>query len=116
MRPLSIVLVTTASLTFAGSALACNDHAPGEEPKTPAAARESGWIKGQVRDVDSEEGTITLAHEKIDALHMKPMSSMVIKAEKTSLIEGARLGDKVKFRVRVMNGHPVLTRLVVAAN
>ena len=108
-RRLTIVSLL-AMTSFSSVALACNDHAPGKEPMKETAARESAWVAGEVRDVDLEDGTITLAHDRIDALRMKPMSSMLVKAENASIIEGTKPGDKVRFRVRLVNSQPVLTQ------
>ena len=97
--------------SFSSAALACNEHAPGKEPKKASATRETAWVAGVVHDVDLDEGTITLAHDRIDALRMKRMSSMLVKAENASIIEGTKPGDKVRFRVRLVNSQPVLTQL-----
>ena len=109
-RCLTMVSLSTITL-FSSAVLACNDHASGKEAKKATAVKESAWVAGEVRDVDLDEGTITLAHDRIDALRMKRMSSMLIKAENANIIVGTRPGDKVRFRVRLVNSQPVLTQL-----
>ena len=79
MRCVSLILF--AVLTVSSSpALACNDHLPGTEPANKPAARAASLAAGEVREVDLEEGAITLGHGRIASLGMAPMSSMLFKA------------------------------------
>jgi Cu/Ag efflux protein CusF len=94
-------------------ATACTDHAPGTEPVKKAAGRESAWIAGEVREVDLDESTITLEHARIATLNMEPMTSMTFRARDRSVIAGAKPGDKVKFRTRLVDEHPMVTRLAI---
>ena len=113
MRTVSIALVA-AFMSLSSYALACNDHAPGTEPAKQSVGRESPWVAGDVREVDLEQGTITLAHGRIANLHMEPMSSMLFKASNSKLIAKAKSGDKVKFRVAMVGEQPTVTRLTIA--
>ena len=113
MRTVSIALVA-AFMTLSGYAFACVDHAPGTEPARHSVGRESPWVAGDVREVDLEEGTITLAHGRIASLRMEPMSSMLFKAANSKLIAKAKSGDKVKFRVAMVGEQPTVTRLTIA--
>jgi Cu/Ag efflux protein CusF len=94
-------------------ATACTDHAPGTEPVKKAVGRESAWIAGEVREVDLDESTITLGHAKIATLNMEAMTSMSFKARDRSVIAGAKPGDKVKFRTRIVAEQPTVTRLAI---
>jgi Cu/Ag efflux protein CusF len=78
-------------------ALACNDHAPRTEPAPKPVARAASLSAGEVRELDLEEGTITLAHSRIAGLGMEPMSSMVFKASDPKLLTGLKPGDRVNF-------------------
>lgn len=110
MRTLSFALVM--ALVFLSSpANACDDHAPGTEPKPRAAQRPSAFVAGEVREVDLADGTITLAHGKIASLRMQPMGSMVFKAGDARSIANLKPGDKVEFRVEIAGDRPTLTQI-----
>ena len=113
MRTVSIALFA-AFISLSGYAIACDDHAPGTEPAKHSVGRASAWVAGDVREVDLEQGTITLAHGKIANLHMDPMSSMLFKAANPKVIANAKPGDKVKFRVAMVGEQPTVTRLTMA--
>lgn len=110
MRTIYFVLVM-ASVFLSSPANACNDHAPGTEPKPHAAQRPSSFVSGEVREVDLADGTITLAHGKIASLRMQPMGSMVFKAGDARSIADLKPGDKIEFRVVVAGDRPTLTEI-----
>jgi Cu/Ag efflux protein CusF len=110
MRIISLALFAT----LAGSsslALACNDHAPGTEPAHKPVARVASPAAGEVREVDLEEGTITLAHGKVASLRMVPMSSMIFKASDPKLLANLNPGDKVNFRATMVGQQPTVTQI-----
>jgi Cu/Ag efflux protein CusF len=110
----SAVFAVLVALTLVPPiATACTDHAPGTEPVKKAAGRESAWIAGEVREVDLDESTITLGHAKIATLNMEAMTSMSFKARDRGVIAGAKPGDKVKFRTRMVAEQPTVTRLAI---
>lgn len=115
MRIISFVLVM-ALVFFSSLANACDDHAPGTEPKPRAAQRPSSFVAGEVREVDLNDATITLAHGRIASLRMQPMGSMVFKADDTKSIANLKPGDKVEFRVRIADDRPTLTEIKPARN
>ncbi len=101
-------------VTLAGSssfALACNDHAPGTEPAHKPAARAASLAAGEVREVDLEEGTITLGHGRIAGLRMAPMSSMMFKASDAKLLASLKPGDKVDFRATMIGQQLTVTQI-----
>jgi Cu(I)/Ag(I) efflux system protein CusF len=113
MRIVSLALVAT----LAGSsslALACNDHAPGTEPAHRPVARAASLAAGEVREVDREEGTITLEHGKIPSLRMAPMRSMMFKASDTKLLATLKPGDTVNFRATMVGEQPTVTQISLA--
>ena len=113
MRVFTLILFTA----LAGSsslALACNDHAPGTEPAPRPVARAASPAAGEVREVDLEEGTITLAHGRIAGLRMAPMSSMMFKASDTRLLADLKPGDKVNFRATIVGQQPTITQISLA--
>lgn len=113
MRIVSLALFAT----LAGSsslALACNDHAPGTEPVHKPVARAASLAAGEVREVDLEEGMITLGHGKIAGLRMAPMSSMMFKASDAKLLANLKPGDKVNFRATIVGQQPTVTQISLA--
>jgi Cu(I)/Ag(I) efflux system protein CusF len=113
LRIVSLALVAT----LAGSsslALACDDHAPGTEPAHKPVARAASHAAGEVREVDREEGTITLAHGKIASLRMAPMRSMSFKASGTKLLANLKPGHKVNFRATMVGQQPTVTQISLA--
>lgn len=113
MRIFSLALFTM----LAGSSslvLACNDHAPGKEPAHKQVARAGSLAAGEVREVDLEDGTITLGHGKIASLRMAPMTSMLFKASDTTMLAALKPGDKVKFRATMVGQQPTVTQITLA--
>ena len=113
MRIVSLALL--AMLAGSSSpAFACDDHAPGTEPAHKPVARAASLAAGEVREVDLEDGTITLAHGKIASLRMAPMSSMLFKASDTKLLAALKPGDKVNFRATMVGQQPTVTQISLA--
>jgi len=111
MRMLTVLVLT---LLTAPPALACDDHDHGAKKGKAVASPESAWVAGEVREVDLDESTITLGHAKIAALKMAAMESMTFKAADRKVIANAKPGDKVKFRARLVDEQPTVTRLAAA--
>lgn len=103
------MLAGSSSLAFA-----CDDHAPGTEPAHKPVARAASLAAGEVREVDLEDGTITLAHGKIASLRMAPMSSMLFKASDAKLLAALKPGDKVNFRATMVGQQPTVTQISLA--
>ena len=113
MRIVSFALL--AMLAGSSSvAFACDDHAPGTEPGHKPVARAASLAAGEVREVDLEDGTITLAHGKIASLRMAPMSSMLFKASDAKLLAALKPGDKVNFRATMVGQQPTVTQISLA--
>ena len=113
MRIASLAVATLVA-ALASPAFACDDHAPGKEPAKQSVSRASGWIAGEVREVDLDDGTLALSHGRIAAWRMAPMSSMIFKASDTSLIARLNAGDKVKFRAAMVGQQPTITEIKLA--
>jgi Cu/Ag efflux protein CusF len=108
----AMLFATIASLPAA--ALACDDHDHATPKKKRTVGSESAWIAGEVHDVDRTDGTITLRHARIDAFQMDAMASMVFTALNTNVLANTNPGDKVRFRARLINGQPTVTRILAA--
>jgi len=114
MRLISLALASIAAVV-ASPVFACDDHAPGTEPAKPSLSRPSGWVEGQVRELDLDEGTVALGHGKIARWRMEPMSSMVFKARDAGVLANVKAGDKVKFRAAMLGRQPTVTEIKVAS-
>lgn len=112
MRIASLLLV--ANVAFASPVFACDDHAPGTEPAKHSLSRLTGWIAGEVREVDLDDGTVALSHGKIAAWKMGPMESMVFKAPDAGLITRFKVGDKVSFRAGMVGQQPTIKEINLA--
>ncbi len=113
MRLVSLALATLATV-LASPVLACDDHAPGTEPAKPSLSRPSGWVEGQVRELDLDEGTVALGHGKISRWRMESMSSMMFKARDGGVLAAVKPGDKVKFRAAMLGQQPTVTEIKLA--
>lgn len=105
------VVVFLAASVFAVAAppsLACDEHAAEHEPAKLATTQVSGWIRGEVREVDLEEGTLALRHDRIAVWRMASMSSMMFKAADPNLMASLKAGDKVRFRAAMVGRQPTV--------
>ncbi|MCZ8076146.1 MAG: copper-binding protein [Paucibacter sp.] len=83
-------------------------HAPAAAASVPAAP--APWTLGELRKIDAAGGKITLKHEEIAHLDMPPMT-MVFRLRSPSLLEGRKVGERVRFRVEMQAGGLVVTAL-----
>src|SRR5699024_10921303 len=65
---------------------------------TTQDAQVSAKGMGVVKAVDTAQGTVTIKHQAIAALHW-PAMTMTFKAAKPELLEGVKAGEKVRFGV-----------------
>jgi Cu/Ag efflux protein CusF len=64
----------------------------------------------QVRKIDKEQAKLTLKHGRIENLDM-PGMTMVFKVANPKLLEGLKVGDKVKFAADNVNGALTVTAI-----
>lgn len=115
MRLASLALAAIVAAA-ASAALACDDHSPGTERGHASASRASGWISGEVREIDLDGGTLALSHAAISIWRMGPMSSMLFKTRDAGLIANLKSGDKIKFRAVLVERRPAITEMRLASN
>ena len=113
MRNVSSILFAVLAGT-SSVALACSDHAVGTEPAREHAAGAASLATGEVREVDLEEGAITLGHGRIASLGMTPMTSMRFKAGDARLLANLKPGDKVNFRATMVGQQPTVMQITRA--
>ncbi len=85
---------------LAALALATPLHA---EPVTPPTVQASAMSEGVVRKIDTANAKITLRHGPLANLDMPPMT-MVFRVQPPELLNGIKVGDKVKFHADDPNG------------
>lgn len=109
---MKILLATAAVLAIGGPALA-QQHDMGAmagmdmKASAPAGAQGSGVVKA----LDLKAGSVTLQHGPIAALKW-PAMTMTFKANPTSLLNGFKVGQNVRFTLMQMNGATTLTGIL----
>ena len=72
-----------------------------------ASAIAETWTKAKVREIDKEEGQITLRHEPLEEFGM-PAMSMVFRATDPALLDKVDEGDDIEFVAGRVNGQFVV--------
>jgi Cu(I)/Ag(I) efflux system periplasmic protein CusF len=104
------VLLSIASFT----AVARSHEAGNASPTTPGqAAGEAGaFTVGEVRKIDRDAQKVTLRHGPIVNLEM-PEMTMVFRAADAAMLNGLKVGDRVRFTADKVNGQFTVTQIVV---
>ena len=107
MKHLPVVFATLAA--FVPPAALAQGDSPGRPSPAGAEARQAaGFVDGEVRRVDKEQGKLTLRHGPIPALDM-PNMSMVYRVKDPTMLEGLKPGDKIRFRAEKQDGTYTVT-------
>jgi Cu(I)/Ag(I) efflux system protein CusF len=77
----------------------------------PAWAQSSGWVRGQVIEVDQSAGEITIRHGPMKKLGMDRGMTMVFRAQEPAMLKKIKAGDRVKFEALDVNGDYSVTRI-----
>ena len=77
---------------------------------TAAPAPDSEFADGEVRRITADTGRISLKHGEIKHLEMPPMT-MVFQVSDKALLEGLKVGDRVRFRVVKEGSRYVITAM-----
>ena len=83
--------------------------APPAGAKAPAADK----TDGEVRRIDKAGGRITLRHSEIKSLDMPPMT-MVFRVRDPALLDGLKVGDKIRFTAENVGGNNTVTSIEAA--
>jgi len=112
MKPRAIVATTITAITILASTagLAQSNHPMGAAAASASAGQAKPWTEGEVRKVDSDQGTVTLRHGAITNLGM-PGMTMVFKAADPKLLTGLAPGSKVRFTADRSNGSLFVTAI-----
>lgn len=68
------------------------------------------WTNGEIKNIDTEMGKLAIKHDRLVNLHM-PAMTMLFKVNKSSLCDGLKVGDKVRFSAESLHGSLVITAL-----
>lgn len=110
MKLTHAVAVAAFAVATAAQAQSTTDHAA---LHAPAASATAAMADGEVRKIDQEQAKLTLKHGRIENLDM-PGMTMVFKVANSKLLEGLKVGDKVKFAADNVNGAITLTAIEAA--
>jgi Cu(I)/Ag(I) efflux system membrane protein CusA/SilA len=104
---------------YAALALACvcvNAAAQGAAAPLPSAASAAAMplVQGEVRKLDLNQGLVVLRHGDIPNLAMPPMTMGFDVADR-KMLQGLKVGDKVRFQAEMIKGKATVTELRRAA-
>lgn len=102
----TVLLALTAGHAFA------QDSMPGMvmPAKAAASAVAMPLVQGEVRKVDLAKGLVVLRHGNIPNLAMPPMTMGFDVVDK-KMLDGLKVGDKVRFQAEMVKGKATVTEL-----
>ncbi len=103
------VFVTLSALFSPAWAQATMDHSKTGDMKM-AQDGAASMADAEVRKVDMARGRVTLKHGEIKSLDMPPMT-MVFTVKDKAILEGIKVGDKVKFKAANEGGKLTVTEM-----
>lgn len=74
------------------------------------ARAETDMTQGEVRKIDRDRRKLMLKHDEIRNLEMPPMT-MAFQVRDAAMLDGFKVGDKVRFRAAKVEGHYVVTAI-----
>lgn len=80
------------------------------EPPASAASAADAMTEAEVRKIDLAAAKLTLRHGEIKSLDM-PAMTMVFQARDKRLLDGLKVGDKVRFKAAHEGGQFFVTEL-----
>jgi Cu(I)/Ag(I) efflux system periplasmic protein CusF len=99
---ISAALLASAAV-FAQQAPQGDEHASHHAQPANAAAADRPLSEGEVRRIDHAQGKVTLRHGPLENLDM-PAMTMVFTATDKKLLDGLKVGDRVRFTADRQNG------------
>lgn len=102
-------------LSFAASDVlwAQADHGAHHGGAAPAAEAAASYAEGTVKKVDKGSSKLTIAHGPLASVGM-PAMTMAFPVVDPAMLDQAKAGDKVRFKVDNVNGVLTITTLEVA--
>jgi Cu/Ag efflux protein CusF len=68
-------------------------------------------VDGQVTKIDASAKKITLKHGPIKKFEMDEPMTMVFRVKDDAMLQGVKVGDKVKFDAEKINGQFTVTKI-----
>lgn len=84
-----------------------------EAPAAAASAAADAMTDAEIRKIDLAAAKLTLRHGEIKSLDM-PAMTMVFQARDKRLLEGLKVGDKVRFKAAHEGSQFIVTHIEVA--
>jgi len=106
------ILATVLALT-ALTAVHAQDMKMPMKPATGASAATMPLVEGEVRKIDVQKNLIVLRHGDIPNLAM-PAMTMGFEVADKKILDGLKVGDKVKFQAEAIKGKAMVTELKLA--
>lgn len=89
-----------------------HDHNHGAKTPAQGSAPLATGVDGEVRRVDRDNARLSIRHGEIKAIDMPPMT-MVFHVRDAALLDGVKVGDKVRFSISREDGKLIATELQV---
>ncbi|NGM88516.1 copper-binding protein [Parapusillimonas sp. SGNA-6] len=86
------------------------DMGAGADSAKSTASMDNALDDGVVKKVDRQTGMVSLEHGELKNVGM-PAMTMAYKAKDAAMVEQAKAGEKVKFRLENLNGTYTITTL-----
>jgi len=102
--------MVAAALAFAVGPIHAHRGSPVEYAALQLAQADAGMAQGEVRKIDRENRKVTIRHGEIRSLDMPPMT-MVFQASDARLLDGLKVGDKVRFMAEKVDGGYAVTAI-----
>jgi Cu/Ag efflux protein CusF len=112
MQTIAALLLIPALLATPALAQQPADAHAGHHP-TGATASAAEKADGEVRRIDKAGGRLTLRHGEIKSLDMPPMT-MVFRVRDPALLDGLKVGDKIRFTAESAGGNNTVTSIEAA--
>ena len=113
MRAKLTIAVSVLAITCVLSA--CSPPAPDSTDASvsgtamaPDSGAKTGSSVGMITAIDAAAGTVTIQHQAIPAVGW-PAMTMPFKASPSTLLDGLKVGDKVKFDVKLQGSDAEVT-------
>lgn len=105
-----ILLISGLAAGFTPYASAQSMHGASMPAKGAASAASMPLVQGEIRKIDLANGQVVLRHGDLPNLAMPPMT-MAFHVDNRKMLEGLKVGDKVRFQAEMINGKATVTEL-----
>jgi len=109
----TLATLAFAALAISAPALAADDHAAHHGAMGSMHDAAGMMSDGTVKKLDAAAGKLTISHGPLANLDMPPMT-MVFRASDPAMLNGVKVGDKIRFTAERVGGAFTVTELEVA--